>query len=185
MPPPLLLLLLSCACVSWSLLFTPSNVVVVSSGVPCSLAPSFCIRSIALLDHRIHRHDRRHLLGGDRGGLRPLQLLPVADLEVGEFFHLRNLRAEPHVVRHHDAAALFERLALLAHRDRDHGLVRVVAGDLLFLARLLDVEVDIQFLGRLLLRLLLWLVLRLFLAAMSFLAFSRVLPCAAASRRRS
>ena len=46
-PPPLLLLLLLCSWVSWSLLFTPSNVVVVSSGVPCSLVPSFCMRSIA------------------------------------------------------------------------------------------------------------------------------------------
>ena len=79
--------------------------------------------------------------------------------------------------RHHEPAALFERLALFAHGDRHDHLARVVAGDRLLLAGFLDVEVDVDFLllsGRLLL-----LGLALFLLRF-LLAFS----CASRIRRR-
>ena len=81
----------------------------------------------------------------------PYELLPVAQIELGELLQRRDLRPEPHVGGHHHAARLLERLALLAHGDRHDRVPRVVAGDLFLLAGVLHVEVDLVLLGRLLL----------------------------------
>jgi len=59
-----------------------------------------------------------------------------------EFLHLGDAGRHPGVDRHHEAAGLFERLALLVHGHRDDHLPAVVPVDGLLLARVLDVEID-------------------------------------------
>ena len=123
------------------MLLTPSKVVVVDERSTAQLRALFLKALVGVLEHRIERENRGHLLRGHAGGVR-IYRPRVFHVELGQLLQRWKIGTEPGVHGHHRAAGVFERAALLANGHRRDDLSGVVAGNRSRLAGLLHIEVD-------------------------------------------